>query len=116
MISLVETGAHKEETAELIKLLYGAKMFEEEKKSVMKDFDKASANVYENMLDNFTVDFSKAFIDELGFRNSIMADLRNRNGFTSQDIAGKYSPELTRAIEARNKPVNLKRLPVKMEW
>jgi len=116
VIALVESSQHKEETAELIKLLYGQEKFEEEKKNATKDFNKPTANVYENMMKNFTVDFSKAFVDNLTFRQKIMADLTNRTGFTQKDVEKKYFSQLQKAVEARFKPIKLERLPVAMEW
>jgi hypothetical protein len=115
VISLVESGTHKPETMALIKKLYNTEIFDTERKSFLKYLNKESQNVYDNMLKNFTLDYSNAFFEDLSFRNSLMSDILN-NTISNDVVKNKYVPLIERAIKNREKTVKLSRVPVEINW
>lgn len=114
-VSLVESSQYKKETASLIKELYNATSLNKEKDNLLKMFNDRSKNTYENMLDNFTVDFSEALFNDTDIDVTILHDIVN-NRIDENKVGNEYATKVNNVVNNRQKKVNLNRLPVNMEW
>lgn len=117
--AIVKTSRYPAHTAALLKLLYGKDNFQKRAEQYCKDngFDevKQVKEAYFKMLELFTVDFTKAFDKDDVLENNLMSLIKNGT-FSDETIKSQISPIIEQLIAWRKTPVNLKRIPVQINW
>ena len=115
--AIVKSSRYPAHTAELLQLIYGGEKFKgrTDKFCVDNNFTPQITQVYNNMLKNFTVDYSSVFDKDGKMRNTLMSILKN--GTFSEEASKKEIEQiLQKLIDRRTRNINLKEIPVQIKW
>lgn len=115
--AITATATYPEQTAELLKLLYGGDALTTriETYCAQSGFSDQIKAMYYTMLENFTVDYTNAFDSSGMLQTTILSFLKNQT--TEAGTVEMYiQPLLEQAIAEKQKEIDLTKVPVEIRW
>ncbi len=115
--AITATATYPEQTAELLKLLYGGDALTKriETYCIQSGFPDQIKTAYLKMLENFTVDYTNAFDSSGMLQTKILSFLKNQS--TEAGTVERYiQPLLEQAIAQKQKDIDLTKVPVEIRW
>lgn len=115
--AITATAIYPEQTAELLKILYGGDALNQRVEAYCTEsgFTDEIKTMYLTMLEDFTVDYTNAF-DVTGEIQLALVSVLKNSTVNAETLQKTVQPLLEQAIKQRSKQINLEEVPVEIRW